>query len=109
MYRHERVWAKSYGHNHVRAQMCLGTNVRVQKRAWAQTCVGTNVSEHKLVWAQTCLGTTCMDTNVCGHKHGWAQTCLGTIMYGHKRDGTVLTWVKEAQVTTLVDRLEECW
>ena len=59
---------------HVRAQMCLGTNL------WAQMCVGTNVCGHNRVWAQTCLGTI-----VCGHNQVWAQSSLGTIVSGHNR------------------------
>ena len=81
---------------HVRAQMCLGTNVFGHKRVWAQTSVGTIECGHKRVWAQTCLGTivcghkrvraqTCVGTNVCGHNRVWAQSCEGTNVYGHKR------------------------
>ena len=70
---------------HVRAQMCLGTNMCGHNRVWAQTCVGTIVSGHKRAWAQSCLGTI-----VSEHNRVWAQSCLGTIVSGHNRVGTIV-------------------
>ena len=63
---------------HIRAQMCPGTNMCGHNRVWAQTCVGTIVSGHNRVWAQSCVGTIV-----------WAQSCghnrVGSSMYGHNR------------------------
>ena len=80
---------------HVRAQMCLGTNMCWHNRVWAQSCVGTIVSGHKRVWAQSCLGTIVSGHNrvwaqSCLHEHNhvWAQSCLGTIVSGHNRVGS---------------------
>ena len=79
-----------FGHNRVRAQMCLGTNVSGHKRVWAQTCLSTNVSEHKRVWAQS-----------CGPNHVWAQTWWVSVIFPYLKsriDKISIKWLDHAPV-----------